>query len=157
MVFGALLYSPEIILVSREGIKNIILAGALTVWAMFARMVRVDVLSNKDLDLVSFAKGAGLEMPRLIWRHIFSNSIITSVVITSLQVGQVIRLEASPGFLGLFGHLAWGFMVSEGPSGTLGVGWLSLPPGVAITILVLALNFFGGWMRDTLDPKLRRA
>lgn len=79
------------------------------------------------------------------------------MVMTRLQVGQVILLEASTGFLGLFGHPAWGFMVSEGRSVVLDAWWLSRPPGVAITILVLAWNFFGGWTPDTLDPKLRGA
>ncbi len=99
-------------------------------------------------------------MPMIIWRHIFPNTINTLMVITSLQVGQVILLEASLSFLGLGlspGHPAWGMMVSEGRSVILDVWWLSLLPGVAITVVVLALNFFGDWMRDTLDPKLRRA
>jgi peptide/nickel transport system permease protein len=48
-------------------------------------------------------------------------------------------------------------MVAEGRNVILEVWWLSLLPGLAITIVVLAFNFFGDWMRDTLDPKLRRA
>ena len=100
-------------------------------------------------------------MPMIIWRHIFPNTINTLMIITSLQVGQVILLEASLSFLGLGlsagGTPAWGIMVSEGRSVILDVWWLSLLPGVAITIVVLALTFFGDWMRDTLDPKLRRA
>ena len=81
------------------------------------------------------------------------------MVITSLQIGQVILLEASLSFLGLGlppGDPAWGIMVSEGRAVILNVWWLALLPGLAITIVVLAFNFFGDWMRDTLDPKLRR-
>ena len=80
--------------------------------------------------------------------------------VTSRRIGQVILLEASLSFLGLGlppGDPAWGIMVSEGRSVILDVWWLSLFPGLAITIVVLAFNFFGDWMRDTLDPKLRRS
>ena len=79
------------------------------------------------------------------------------MVVTSLLIGQVILLEASLSFLGLGlppGDPAWGIMVAEGRSVILNVWWLSLLPGLAITIVVLAFNFFGDWMRDALDPKL---
>ncbi len=133
---------------------------APTVRARFSRMIRGDVLSIKELDFVTFAKIAGLSMPMTIWRHIFPNTINTLLVITSLQIGQVILLEASLSFLGLGlppGDPAWGIMVAEGRTVILTVWWLALLPGLAITIVVLAFNFFGDWMRDTLDPKLRRA
>jgi len=158
--FPTILVAMIIVTILGAGIENIILAVILTVWARFARMIRGDVLSIKELDFVTSAKISGVSMPIIIWRHIFPNTINTLMVITSLQVGQVILLEASLSFLGLGlspGHPAWGIMVSEGRSVIVGVWWLSLLPGLAITIVVLALNFFGDWMRDTLDPKLRRA
>ena len=157
--FPTILVAMIIVTILGAGLSNIILAVALTVWARFARMIRGDVLSIKELDFVTFAKIAGLSMPMIIWRHIFPNTINTLMVITSLAIGQVILLEASLSFLGLGlppGDPAWGIMVSEGRSVILDVWWLSLFPGLAITIVVLAFNFFGDWMRDTLDPKLRR-
>ena len=157
--FPTILVAMIIVTFMGAGIENIVLAVILTVWARFARMIRGDVLSIKELDFVISAKISGVSMPIIIWRHIFPNTINTLMVITSLQVGQVILLEASLSFLGLGlspGHPAWCIMVSEGRSVIVGVWWLSLLPGLAITIVVLALNFFGDWMRDTLDPKLRR-
>jgi len=97
--------------------------------------------------------------PVIIWRHIFPNTVNTLMVVTSILVGQVILLEAALSFLGLGlepGAAAWGIMVAEGRTVILQMWWLALFPGVAITILVLALNFFGDWLRDSLDPKLRR-
>ena len=158
--FPTILVALIIVTLLGAGLYNIILAVALTVWARFARMIRGDVLSIKELDFVTFAKIAGLSTPMIIWRHIFPNTINTLLVITSLSIGQVILLEASLSFLGLglpVGDPAWGIMVSEGRSVILDVWWLSLLPGLAITIVVLAFNFFGDWMRDTLDPKLRRS
>lgn len=157
--FPTILVAMIIVTILGAGIENIILAVVLTVWARFSRMIRGEVLSIKELDFVIFAKIAGLSTPMIIWRHIFPNTINTLMVITSLLVGQVILLEASLSFLGLGlppGAAAWGIMVSEGKDEILDVWWLSLFPGIAITVVVLAFNFFGDWLRDTLDPKLRR-
>ena len=157
--FPTVLVAMIIVTILGAGIQNIILAVVLTVWARFARMIRGDVLSIKELDFVTFAKIAGLSTPMIIVRHIFPNTVNTMMVVTSLLVGQVILLEASLSFLGLGlppGAPAWGIMVSEGKDEILHVWWLSLFPGVAITVVVLAFNFFGDWLRDTLDPKLRR-
>ena len=157
--FPTVLVAMMVVVLLGAGIENIILAVTLTVWARFARMIRGDVLGIKEMDFVTFAKIAGLSTPVIIIRHIFPNTINTLLVITSLLVGQVILLEASLSFLGLGlppGAPAWGIMVSEGRGELLTTWWLSLFPGLAITTVVLAFNFFGDWMRDTLDPKLRR-
>ena len=157
--FPTILVAMVIVVLMGAGIESIILAVVLTVWARFARMIRGEVLSIKNMDFVTFSRIAGVSMPTIIWRHIFPNTLNTLMVITSLQVGQVILLEASLSFLGLglpVGEPAWGIMVSEGKSVILDVWWLSLLPGIAITAVVLAFNFFGDWMRDALDPKLRR-
>jgi peptide/nickel transport system permease protein len=95
-----------------------------------------------------------------MWRHILPNVINTLTVVSSLLVGQIILLEASLSFLGLGlapGDPAWGIMVAEGRSVILDIWWLSLFPGLAIMIVVLAFNFFGDWLRDTLDPQLQSA
>src|ERR687891_2698172 len=158
--FPTILVAMIIVTLLGAGIENIILAVVITVWGRFSRMVRGDVLRIKELDFVTAAKIAGVSAPVIIARHIFPNTINTLMVVTSLQVGQVILLEASLSFLGLGlppGDPAWGIMVAEGRNVILEVWWLSLLPGLAITIVVLAFNFFGDWVRDTLDPKLRRA
>ncbi|MCH8897237.1 MAG: ABC transporter permease [Chloroflexi bacterium] len=158
--FPTILVALIIVTLLGAGIQSIILAVVLTVWARFARMIRGDTLSIKELDFVVFAKIAGLSTPMIILRHIFPNTVNTLMVITSLLVGQVILLEASLSFLGLGlppGSPAWGIMIAEGKNEILNVWWLSLFPGISITVVVLAFNFFGDWLRDTLDPKLRRA
>lgn len=158
--FPTILVALIIVTLLGAGIQSIILAVVLTVWARFARMIRGDTLSIKELDFVVFAKIAGLSTPMIILRHIFPNTVNTLMVITSLLVGQVILLEASLSFLGLGlppGSPAWGIMIAEGKDEILNVWWLSLFPGISITVVVLAFNFFGDWLRDTLDPKLRRA
>ena len=160
MGFPTILVALVIVVLLGQGTENIIIAVAVTVWARFARMIRGDTLSIRERDYVVLARIAGVSPPVIIIRHIFPNVVNTLMVLTSLQVGQVILLEASLSFLGLGlapGSPAWGIMVSEGRNVILDMWWLSLFPGVAITIVVMAFNFFGDWLRDYLDPKLRRA
>jgi peptide/nickel transport system permease protein len=160
MGFPTILVAMIIVVILGTGMESIILAVALTTWARFARMIRGDVLAIKEQDFVTMALIGGVSTPVIITRHILPNTINTLMVLTSLQIGQVILLEAALSFLGLGlppGHPAWGIMVAEGRTVILDVWWLALFPGLAITAVVLAFNFFGDWLRDTLDPKLRRA
>ena len=141
------------------GIQNVVIAIMATVWARFARQVRGEVLSIKERDFVTLAIVAGVPSHVIMWRHIFPNVVNTVLVIISLLVGQTILLEASLSFLGVGvppGEPAWGIMVAEGRNNLLDLWWLSLMPGLAITVVVMALNLFGDWLRDTLDPRLRR-
>ena len=158
--FPTILVALVIVVILGTGIGVIILAVALTVWARFARMIRGDVLAVKTQDFVTLARIDGVSPAILILRHIFPNVINTLMVITSLLVGQVILLEAALSYLGLGlppGANSWGIMVAEGKEVIVDVWWLSLFPGLAITIVVLAFNFIGDWLRDTLDPKLRQS
>ena len=158
--FPTILLALVVVVIMNPGPPAIILAVLLTVWARFARMIRGDVLTVKGYDFVTLARITGVKPPIILWRHIFPNVANTLMVITSLMVGQIILLEAALSFLGLGlspGAPAWGIMVAEGQEVILDVWWLSLFPGVAITVVVLAFNFFGDWLRDYLDPKLRRA
>ena len=160
MGFPTILLAMIIVTILGAGMENIILAVALTVWARFSRMIRGEVLSLREQEFVTLAKIAGVSTPMIIARYIFPNVVNTLMVLSSLQIGQVILLEAALSFLGLglpAGDPAWGIMVAEGRAVVVSVWWLALFPGLAITVVVLAFNFFGDWLRDALDPKLRRA
>jgi peptide/nickel transport system permease protein len=148
-----------IIVVLEPGIHSIILAIAATSWARFARQVRGEVLVTREQDFVTLAIIAGVSDPVILWRNIFPNVVNTMLIVVSLQVGGVILTEASLSYLGLGlppDEPAWGIMEAEGRTFIISAWWLSLFPGVAITLVVLAFNFFGDWLRDSLDPKLRR-
>ena len=158
--FPTILVAMIIVVVLSTGISSIAMAVVLTVWARFARMIRGEVVGIKGLDFVLHARITGVSTPMILWRHVFPSTVNTLMVVTSLLIGQVILLEASLSFLGLGlppGASAWGIMVAEGRVEILTTWWLALFPGLAITIVVLAFNFLGDWLRDALDPKLRRA
>ena len=160
MGFPSILVAMMMVVLLGAGMEIIILTVALTTWARFSRMIRGEVLSIKELDFVILARIAGVSTSTIILRHVFPNTVNTLMILTSLQVGQVILLEASLSFLGMGlppGAPAWGIMVAEGRTVILDLWWLALFPGLAITVVVVAFNFFGDWLRDTMDPKLRRA
>ena len=158
--FPSILVALLIVTFLGTGIWNVVIAIAATQWARFARMIRGEVLSTRERDFVALARISGVSPVMIIWRHLFPNVVNTLMVLTSVTVGQVVLLEASLAFLGLGlkpGEPAWGIMVAEGRRLMVQGWWLSLFPGVAITVVVMAFNFFGDWLRDYLDPRMRRA
>ncbi len=127
-------------------------------WSRYARMVRGDTLSIKAQDFVARARVAGASNRRIIVRHVFPNVVNTVIVLGTLEIGQVILLEATLSFLGAGipkPTPAWGLMVSDGRELIVEAWWVAMFPGVAILLTVLSLNLFGDWVRDRLDPKLR--
>jgi peptide/nickel transport system permease protein len=158
LAFPTILAALVIAVFLGVGLPTIIIAVIATMWAKFARMVRGDVLSVQSRDFVTLAKIAGVGAPTIMVRHILPNVTNTLMVVTSLLLGQVILLEASLSFLGLGlppGAAAWGIMVSEGRSVLVEAWWLSLFPGLAITVVVISMNLLGDWLRDALDPRLQ--
>lgn len=161
MGFPSILVALLIVSLVGTGLVPVLVAVTATTWARFARMIRGEVLTTRDKDFVTLARVSGVSPTMIVWRHLFPNVVNTLMVITSLTVGQLILLVASLSFLGLGlkpGEPAWGVMVAEGRAFITGNGWwLSLFPGLIITFVVTAFNLFGDWLRDYLDPKLRRA
>ena len=158
--FPSILVAMLIVTLIGTGVWGVVFAVTATTWARFARMIRGEVLGTKERDFVLLAKILGVSPTTIMLRHLFPNVINTLMVMISLTIGQVILLEASLSFLGLGmkpGEPAWGIMVAEGRAQLLTVWWLALLPGIMITIVVMACNFFGEWLRDYLDPKLRRS
>jgi peptide/nickel transport system permease protein len=156
--FPTILFALVLAVFLGVGVVTLIVAVTTTMWARFARMIRGEVLSVRGRDFVTLAKIAGVGTPTILWRHILPNVVNTLLVTASLLMAQVILMEASLGFLGLGlppGAAAWGVMVAEGREVLNSMWWLSLFPGVAITLVVVSLNLFGDWLRDTLDPRLR--
>ena len=120
---------------------------------------RGEVLSLRERDYVRLAQVAGLRQHRIIIRHIVPNVLNTWMVLASLTVGVVIITEASLSFLGLGVSPptpAWGNMLSEARRTLMaGQWWLTVMPGICISVVVLAANLFGDWLRVKLDPKQR--
>lgn len=150
-----------LVLVLALGQSFVLIVGvlALTIWPRIARNVRGEVLSLKTADYVGLAKVAGSSTPRIMVVHIFPGLINTLIVLTTLEIGIVILLEATLSFLGAGvppPTPAWGSMVADGRDRLAVAWWISTIPGLAILVVVMAANIFGDWLRDTLDPRLRQ-
>lgn len=141
------------------GQRNLIIAITALGWAQYARIIRGEVLSVRQRDYVTAAVAVGVSTPRILMRHIFPNIAATFIVLLSLQIGAIVIAEAALSFLGAGispPQPSWGSMVSEGRSGTVTSWWVSLSPGLAILLIVLAFNLVGDWLRDVLDPRMRQ-
>ncbi|MAZ21788.1 MULTISPECIES: ABC transporter permease [Roseovarius] len=129
-------------------------------WPKFARTVRSSVLGEKNKEYVDAARVIGLPARKVMWGHILPNTLTPVLVISTIQVAEAIMTEAALSFLGL------GMPVDRPSLGSLirsgfefvfsGQYWITLYPALVLIALVLALNLLGDWMRDVLNPKLRR-
>jgi peptide/nickel transport system permease protein len=138
--------------------QTVIIVIVSIFWSRYARLVRGETLSLKHQDFVARARVAGASNTRIIARHIFPNLVNTIIVLATLEVGQVILLEATLSFLGAGlprPTPAWGLMVASGRELIVTAWWVAAFPGLAIVLAVLSMNLFGDWLRDRLDPKLR--
>jgi peptide/nickel transport system permease protein len=127
-------------------------------WARYARLTRGETLAVKELDFIARARVAGASHTRIMVRYLFPNVVNSLIVLATLQVGYVILLESTLSFLGAGlprAEPAWGVMVADGRELIVTAWWVSMFPGLAIMLTVLALNLLGDWLRDHLDPKLR--
>ncbi len=132
---------------------------ALVAWTPFVRQVRADVLTIRSQDYVMAARVAGASSLRVLLRHILPGTFSTILVVASLRVGQLILTEATLSFLGAGipdPIPAWGKSVNDGRAFIEEAWWISFFPGFAIFLVVMSLNFFGDWLRDRLDPRLRQ-
>ncbi|MBI2986022.1 MAG: ABC transporter permease [Deltaproteobacteria bacterium] len=139
--------------------QTIILALSVNIWARIARVVYGEVLSVTTRDFILQAKVAGCSTRRIMALHIFPNVFNTFMVVISLQLGEVVLSEASLSFLeaGIPPPTpSWGQMVSEGRGYITSAWWIAFFPGLALALCVFALNRFGDWLRDRLDPRLRQ-
>ena len=140
-------------------LELVIILLSLFTWAPFARQVRAESLQLKTMDYVALARVAGASGFRITVRHILPGVVNTVMVLSSLQVGSLILTESVLSFLGVGippPQPSWGSMVSEGRQYISTAWWISFFPGFAILLIVFSMNFFGDWLRDKLDPRLRQ-
>ncbi|GIX49368.1 MAG: peptide ABC transporter permease [Candidatus Tectimicrobiota bacterium] len=159
LAFPTILFALLLAVTMGQGLRTLVIAVSLILWARFARVIRGEVLALKTRDFIALATVHGCSHLRIMAVHILPNVLNTFVILLTLHVGVVILAEASLSFLGAGippPMPSWGLMVAEGRGKIASAWWISLLPGIAITLVVLAFNLFGDWLRDRLDPKLRQ-
>ena len=136
-----------------------VLIGGLS-WLVPARLMRAETVSLKERDYIRAITAMGAGRLRIVFRHIIPNAIGTVVVNATFQIADAILLVAYVSFLGLgvpAPDTDWGAMLSKGITYTFdGAWWLILPPGIAIVLVVCAINFLGDGLREAFAVKGRR-
>ncbi len=137
----------------------LIVAIALSFWVQYARTVRSSAMIERTKEYVQAAQVIGLPQPLILFRHILPNVMGPVLVIATIQLALAVITEATLSFLGV------GVPPTSPSLGTLirvgndylfsGEWWITVFPGVALVVLVLAVNILGDWLRDALNPKLR--
>ncbi len=129
---------------------------AATGWFQTSRIVRAVVLSLRESDFVAAARALGERGPGIARRHLLPHLAAPLIVSASLDVGNIILLEAGLSYLGLGVRPpapTWGNMIMDGKDVLLSAPWIALAPGIALVLTVVAFNLAGDGLRDALDPR----
>lgn len=150
-----------LILVASLGasLNNVVIAIGVTFTPRMVRLARSSALSVKEEVYVLAAQAIGARTWRIVIRHILPNSLAPVFVLATGYLGTAVVVEASLSFLGLGvppPHPSWGRMLQEGARQYLEAApWLTIFPGMALTVVVFGFSLFGDALRDVLDPRLR--
>lgn len=152
-------FAMAIVLVAifNPSITSITLAIAIVSWPPVARLVRGEFLSLRSREFVQAAVVIGQSGPRIMFTQILPNVISPIIVTASLMVATAILTESSLSFLGLGDRnmMSWGFMIGAARTMLREAWWMSVFPGVAILLTVLAINLIGEGLNDAMNPHLR--
>ena len=159
LAFPSILLAIAIVAVAGPGIDNAIMAVSVVLIPQFARLVRSSVLTVRETAYVEAARALGAGQMRILFVGILPNCMAPIIVQTTLGLGTAILDAAGLSFLGLGAQPPmpeWGAMLAGGRELLFEAPWVMTFPGLAIFIVVLAINLFGDGLRDALDPKTVR-
>jgi peptide/nickel transport system permease protein len=160
LAFPALILAMAIAGALGPSLTNAIIAIAAVTWAVYARLVRGQILSLRRREFVEAARAMGASRTRIVVRHLLPNALAPLMIQASFDLGSSIIAAAGLSFIG-FGAQPptpeWGVMISEGRNYISTQPWVSLFPGLAILLAVGSFNLLGDGLRDAFDPRLSRS
>ena len=154
-----LLFVVVIASILGRSLINVILIFGFTDMPIFARVTRGEVLRIRESGYVESANSVGASRRRILFDHILPNLIGPLITVATFEMSGMIFYEAGLGFLGLSvppSIPSWGNMLSAGRKYLTTSPWIAAYPGFAIMLTSLSMNLLGDWLRDVLDPRLRR-
>lgn len=153
-----LLFALVILGALGPGLRNLLIAVVVAWWAGYARIVRGVTLSEREQTYIEAAHAQGASRWRVARRHLLPNIVGPVVVLTTLDMGQMLLAISALAFLGFSGDTGvaeWGAMLSEAQTYMREAPELLVYPGTAIFLAVLAFNLLGDGLRDLLDPRIQ--
>ena len=159
MAFPAIIMALALMAALGASQTNVVVALVIILLPGAVRVVRSQVLSIKEQDYTLAARAIGAGSTRVMLRHILPNVLATYIVLSTITLGYAIVVEASLSFLGVGippDVASWGGMLNLGATTYIEIQpWLAVFPGIAIALVVFAVNLLGDSLRDVLDPRLR--
>lgn len=158
LAFPGILLAIAIVATLGPSLNNTMIAVGISTIPAYARTARSSVLAVKENEYVEAARCIGLPDYRLIVRHVLPNIVAPIIVLSTVNVGTAILSAAGLSYLGLGAQPPtpeWGAMLAEARSYLRDAWWMATFPGLAIMLIVLAVNLMGDGLRDVLDPRLR--
>jgi len=159
LAFPFVLLAIAVVAVAGPSIPVLIVVLAIGAWVGHARIVRGLVLSLRERDYVQAALALGAGTPRILLRHLVPEVLSTIIVLATFDVGRIIILESTLSFLGLGVQPptpSWGSDLRDAAAYVRQAWWTAAFPGIAIMLVVLAVNLLGDGLRDWLDPRTAR-
>ena len=158
--FPAILVALILLAVLGKGVDKIIIALVTVQWAYYARTARSAALVERNKEYIEAARSLGLSGARIVLRHLLPNALPPLIVVGTVQVAHAIALEATLSFLGLGlppTEPSLGLLIANGYEVLMsGKYWISMYPGIALLLTILAINLVGDQLRDILNPRLCR-
>lgn len=158
LAFPSLLLAMVIMYIMGASLFNLFIALSIVSWASTARIVRAQTLALKEKEFIEAARSMGVRRFMIMIRHILPNCLASMIVLFTMEIPGAIMYEASLSFLGVGAQpptASWGLMVSLGKQHANNCPWVILAPGFAILLIVMAFNFLGDGLRDSIDPYLK--
>jgi peptide/nickel transport system permease protein len=157
--FPAILIALLLVAILGQGVEKIIIALVAVQWAYYARTARASALIERQREYVEAARSQALGDWRVIFQHVLPNCLAPIIVVGTVQSANAILLEATLSFLGLGlppTEPSLGLLIANGFDFLMsGRYWVSVFPGIALFVLICAINLVGDQMRDVLNPRLR--
>ena len=156
---GLVLAMAIVMALGERSLDNISIALMITWWPTYARLVRGQVLLEREKLYVEAARSVGASDMRILFSHIIPNTIQPLIVQATMDTGGVLLTAAGLSFIGFgppAGVAEWGLMIAKGQQFLTSYPWMTVFPGLAILMTALGFNLAGDGIRDIMDPKLRR-
>jgi peptide/nickel transport system permease protein len=159
MAIPTFLLAIALVALSKASLGTIILALSVPEIPRVVRLARSVVLTTREEAYVEAARTLGTSVPAMLWRHILPSTVAPLLVLASYICSSAILVEAALSFLGVGlppEIPSWGGMIAQGRLYLQIAPWMELPPGIALTLTILAVNLVGDGLRDLVDPRLAR-